>query len=676
MTARKFLEDGTLNPRWKPNASGKSGKSGAMLSTFGKARFCAWDGEGADIDGRHEYILLANSDGDELVNLKGIPTSDALGFIVSRTMAMDRRTIHVWFVMSYDVNMILRDVPKKDISTLWHGGSIDFGIYNIEYRHRKELTIRVFNPNNKWHQIKGKWQRKWTYSVRMWDVFGYFQHSFVETIREWYGNEFSKEELDSIEENKRKRAVFRPEDIDSIKAYCNKELSALLLLCGRLQSYLSQANLIVSRWDGAGSVAAALLRREGIRNHLPKPDPSIENLWRYGYAGGRIELIQYGYHDKGIYTYDINSAYPSAMLELPSMTDGHWEKVTAFVPGSFGIWYVEYNNDSRRDFPFHPLFYRSKSGNIFYPFRTRGYFWTPEVANAVKYFPYDTLIHHGYIWHPETDTKPFAFIQDLYTLRKQWKKEGIGAQIVLKLGLNSLYGKMAQQVGGHNGRKPPYHNLAWAGFVTSATRARLYGAAISSPDSIIFMATDGLASTRPLDSYLNIGTEIGQWEKGFQQSLLAVQSGVYFYWRKDEDTPKAYYRGFDKGQLSPDKIMRAYRLGEKRLNATSTRFIGMGTALVGARWQQWRSWPTISRELSLSPLGTKRYDHWESERWLSRDNPSLRLFRTIASPLNEGVSGGMSHPYPIRWMGEDWEEGTIDGIRITDYENEYDDSSL
>lgn len=672
MTAKKYNLDGTINTSWKPGSSGKSGKSGDVLSHFAKGLFCCWDGEGFEIDGKHSYTLLANSNDEYIGSVEGLSTYQCLDFICKQCAKMDDRTIHVWFAMGYDINMMLGNMSKKSIAQLWKGGRVDYGQYNLYYRNRKELIIKRFNPDDKWelHKTKG-WQRKYLQTVHMWDTFGFFQVRFTEALKTWLGGEYDQTELQRIESSKANRATFQSGQMEEITQYCLSELQGLYALCIKLHGYLQMAKLPIRRWDGAGAVAASMLSKENVRNHMGESPPDIAKYAQHAYAGGRIELLKYGYTDKGVHCYDINSAYPSAMLLLPPLNDGYWQQVYRFEPLSFGLWHVSYKaTDTFR--PCYPLFYRDKNGRIYYPARTEGIFWTPEVANAVEFHSEETTVHRGWVWRSSPREMPFYFVRQYYDLRKQWKKDGVGAQIVLKLGLNSLYGKMAQQLGGYNGKKPPFHQLEWAGYVTSLTRARLYRAVVTNPGSIVFMATDGIVSTKPLD--IPVGDDIGLWEYDYKQALLAVQSGVYFYWKELGVQPKSYYRGFNKGSLSPNSIMASYRNGLSSIRADSTRFIGMGTALVGDRWKEWRTWPTVERTLSLTPLGTKRYPHPDDLVITSQDNPGNRLYKTIATPFYEGAKGGLSHPYPIRWLGEDWAEQYLDGIRLSEFEAELEDS--
>jgi hypothetical protein len=115
--------------------------------------------------------------------------------------------------------------------------------------------------------------------------------------------------------------------------------------------------------------------------------------------------------------------------------------------------------------------------------------------------------------------RPFDWVRDLYEKRRQLGSDTRGYP--LKLGLNSLYGKMAQRCG-----RGPYHDAVSAGFITAITRARLIEALAQDPKAVVMLATDAVFSTRPLA--LDIGGGLGQWECREWPDLFIAQPGVYW----------------------------------------------------------------------------------------------------------------------------------------------------
>ena len=83
----------------------------------------------------------------------------------------------------------------------------------------------------------------------------------------------------------------------------------------------------------------------------------------------------------------------------------------------------------------------------------------------------------------------FDWVNDLYEERRRIGSDTRGYP--LKIGLASLYGKMAQRCG-----RGPYHDAVSAGLITAITRARLIEALGQDPHSVVMLATDAVFSTR------------------------------------------------------------------------------------------------------------------------------------------------------------------------------------
>lgn len=674
----RLLSDGTDNPRYVQ----RSRPSGSPTpSLFQRGEFVAWDGEGVT-DGRtrrHRYVMMMNSlEASTLVNVKGIPTRDALDALCTVGEA-NRRAIHVVFGGSYDVNMILGDCSYDQVQSVWGGAwtKVCSGKYAVNYRARKSFSIRRTLQRQE-HSGRRS-------SIVLWDVFGFFQSTFVDAVLKYIG---ASDELDTIIKRKAERAAFRVRDLPQIQSYCALECRTLVSLMERLRDYLAIAQLPIARWDGAGACAASLLRREKIIEHKRArhdTPPAVLLAAQSAYAGGRTELVRYGHApNTRIYHYDINSAYPSAMRSCPSLAQGNWTHcASSLAPSSpFALAHLRWNFG---DAPMYPFFWRSHDTSIYYPSRGEGWYWMPEVTAAFDALAAGVLcgtieIIESWIWKPRRDIKPFQWIDPLFELRAKWKKEKVGAEKVLKLAINSLYGKTAQHVGGTATEPPRYHQLEWAGFITSSTRALVYRACALSHarrkrrifPRVIMVATDGVYSLDPLD--LPCSNLLGDWEAQYHDGITVAQSGVY--WTDDGDESKPFCRGFDKGSLSRTALVSAWRARRLVYDASLTRFVTMGSGLVSrdafvARWRQWRTCP---RSLRLSPDGTKRYT---VEKWQRGRTPAHGLVMTGAAIPASMIAGQtMSAPYPLPWDGAQQPDEQIDGASVRIVEQEAFDATL
>jgi hypothetical protein len=198
------------------------------------------------------------------------------------------------------------------------------------------------------------------------------------------------------------------------------------------------------------------------------------------------------------------------------------------------------------DLPFYPFPLRTKNGAIMFPANVKGVYMRDEVIGAFKWFDEfdrqgrlcDRRIHpegpeirvtEALFFVPATDEKPFGFVQQLFDLRASIIAEDKNdvRGVILKLAINSIYGKLAQSVG-RKGDPPPFASPWMAAAITAGTRRKLIEAALTAPDSIVCFATDGIVSTTLLDVFVPPSKTLGHWEyEEAKHGGVFVQSGVY-----------------------------------------------------------------------------------------------------------------------------------------------------
>lgn len=668
----KLLPDGTQNPKWKPDsrrgdrhAPRVGDRHAARVDTrkgdrhaerhgtramtkWKRAHFVAWDGEGASVarDGvtRHEYVLLCNSEGLQEHDAHGLPTRVVFARML-REFAKHPDAIHVAFYFGYDVNMILRDCPRDVLRSAWAAEWTHYLGYSFQWRPGKCFALSGYIAD-------GRRLRK--VSGTIWDVGGFFQAPFVTALRTY--NVTDSATIKAIAEKKLERSTFTIGALPEITRYCQSECALLVKLCESLRENFDAAGLRLTRWDGAGAAATALLERERVKAYKQDAPRDVQEAAQFAYFGGRVELLQFGHSTERIYHYDINSAYPSATVGLPCLRCGRWERVQdareierSIARGDFAVWHVRYDFDFERTI--FPYPWRADNGAIYFPRCGIGWYWTPEVAAAREwcdaYARASThTIDYGYRYVQRCTHQPFAFVQALYDQRREWKRAKNGAEKAAKLAINSLYGKCAQTVGYSKTKAPTYHQLEWAGWITSATRAKLFRASWECEDAIVAFATDAIFSRVPL--HLPCSDALGQWDAQEHSGGTFVQSGVY--WLDDDGRAKGHSRGFDLDSLSRDAILEAWKKGKTEIAATLTRFVGLGTVIAASDnadiWNDWRTWKTSPRVLKLTPLFTKRMEE-PSRR---RAHPERELVRTVSAEVMPSVRYGThSAPRNIPW---------------------------
>lgn len=274
----------------------------------------------------------------------------------------------------------------------------------------------------------------------------------------------------------------------------------------------------------------------------------------------------------------------------------------------------------------------------------------------------------AWVFRPNSDRKPFDFIEPLYMKRRALKKAGDGAQVGIKLALNSLYGKLAQQVGAEERedgtwRLPPYHCLEWAGYATSHCRATILGAVINNLDSVIAFETDAVFTTKPLD--VKIGSNLGEFGEDIFNNMTYVQSGMYFADHSDGH-PVEKTRGVDRGEIHRELILENMfkPLAKDRVAAARlTRFVGVGMALMG-RWQKWCKWETVTKNLTLEPTG-KRI-HLGCDACEDGHRVTKGKWHETMCPL---INDAHSLPFPVIWINPDPNMDMLDELRRE--QNEY-----
>ena len=685
--------------------SGASGPSGAS-SRFVKGQFVAVDGEGfsegpelvfelgkdkgvdaGEYRGQaHHYALLSASDGSELYAPEGrLTTPQCLDFLCDIAIK-NRHAIIVCFGGSYDtIQMLGYGIERSEVALLlsdnqWlpNGkkrrpyldktfGSYD---YRIECRPRKSLTIK------RWRKGSNKYdKRNRPTRAVMWDVWGFFQDSFVGVMKKWIPD---SPDFLFIRDMKGARNVFDRSEIDTIKEYNQAELRCLVQIMDKLREAISNLGLKVARWDGSGALAAAIYAKHNIKECKNETPQAVFDAARIAYSGGHIESCKVGRHDGTIHHYDISSAYPTYIARLPDLSRGKWShRVGSAGNRDFGLILVrwEFNHGN----PFYPLFYRDDDASIVYPRCGRGWFWAPEYRAALEYalkFGFVKFaVEQAWEFVPyDEHANPFSFVKEYYDRRQQLVDEqnrtGIlnGEEKVIKLGLNSLYGKMCQQVGEQYDAEtgdvipPAYFQLEWAGYVTASTRAALMFAAIEHPHAIINFATDGIFSLVPLDLYCPHSKELGAWEYAAHDGITMVKAG--FYWLRDGDKDRNYSRGLDKTALpTPERVIDAWRARRTHVVVPIRSLVSLGAAAVSeTRWAMRGMFVTGSRREDVTGENVKRHPPARS----TSPCPHLRLEPTTpkdAAGVWDGsqVAEAMSLPYAITWIdGSAARQGGLD----------------
>lgn len=626
--------------------------------------FVAWDGEGITYESNvaQSYVLFGCSLG-AYVKAPKLTSAECLDLILNVERS-NPDVIHVGFAFKYDVEMILVDLPVRSWYQLRRHGVVRWKGYRITYHPGKRFTVS--------RKLADAFGKEYRVTATIYDVWGFFQSSFIAALKGWL-DPAELADIERIEAGKKERGNFRWEDLESyVIPYWKAELRLLVVLMDRLRDRLTSANVCPREWHGPGAIATAIYRQHEIRHSMSRTrrdsrndsdltiaalPERVNDAARIAYAGGRFEMLKVGHYEGTIYQYDINSAYPAAIAGLPQLSDGEWvtERNPAFRNDVFAVWRVEFDcwTPDRVSYSF-PLFYRDKKRCVSFPLTVSGWYWTPEAALvAGSRYAHITECH---VWVPRRNERPFAFVADMYAQRKEWKSVGNPAEKALKLALNSLYGKMAQRSGWQDKQPlPRYHQLEWAGYVTSYTRAVIFRAMNLAASNLIAVETDAVFTSKPLPQ-LPTGPELGLWEPTEHRFITYLQSGTYFTecptcqgagCEKCRDSGvKSKYRGLDSDSVTYGQVLQWLENGEWQLPIVghTTRFIGSGRGL-GTPFH--RMWLTEQRE--IRPGATGKRMHLPKLCPLCERGVSAR---ESMHPTLVMTRGGESQPHDLPWLGE------------------------
>jgi hypothetical protein len=548
-------------------------------------RIIGIDGEGI---GRapHRYTYLAAVDEQgkswEVANDKPkLSTTACLDLILS----LPARALIVGFSWVYDLTKMLEDLPDKALYLLFHeqlrARIVDGNViyrpiiwngYRLNYMNRR---FTVASSNDK------------ASARTVWDIFRFFQSSFINSLITWRIADDKR--LEHMSAMKDSRSRFDQLTTEEIHGYCKEECSYLAKLARELIDAHEAADLPLKSYFGAGSTASVFLKREGIGEQRGEIPEQMRESVACAFFGGRFENSYVGAFAQPVFDYDISSAYPYQTFRLPCLLCGHWKLVRSPQQLRGHLHLVHWR--SHHVVPsasWGPLPVRTGDGTIVFPLAGKGGWCWGEEFEAARSLNPSLEAREAWIYETDCEHRPFKNVPDYYRERVRLGKDSRG--IVLKLGINSIYGKLAQS----KGFNPPFQSWVWAGVITSNTRAQLLQAIVAAhrQSSILMLATDGVWSTerlilpRPTDTgTFDLPKPLGGWEeKEFPNGVFAVRPGIYFPLSPSlADIEKVRARGLGRKALYQrwQQVIDAYNEGKTKISiGDMTRFVGAKSGII------------------------------------------------------------------------------------------------
>lgn len=600
-------------------------------------RVTALDGEGISLpSGEHLYTLLVSYDsltGQERITenwQSGIATEQILGHLLhalpgngGRLPNGEKRIgsglhtnhINVMYFGNYDVVMWLKDLPEEAKTALWKSGWVIWtglpdsnfnrsGLaFYIRYIPSKMFFVGLLDRKDA-HEIQDagkapeiyKWPYKKAHTL-IYDVSGFAQQAFVKTLKEW------DVEIGAIEHMKKERSNFTASDKRDITNYCISECRALTKVIQKMDKVFKDEGINLTSWHGGGALAGWFLKHYHAKEYIADPiNPETMQAVFGAYFGGRAEIFYSGLVGK-VFDYDLSSAYPWAITQLPNLKEGRWYHSDDFDAGArFALWRVSWDTSKSAYPTYAPLPYRSKA-RVYWGDTGQVWAHAVELKEMMRIFgPQYFHVYEGWVYAPvNPQERPFNWVRELAERRVRYKLMGDRRAVPYKYGLNSLYGKMAQHQVDYS-LQAMYQSYYGAGLITAFTRASIARFIFSDGhdnSDVVMIATDGVFCKKATRKY-RVGLGLGEFDfKGASDEMLLIQPGV---WWTPQDTDKRT-RGFGKASIGWNDVVQIWK--DKgvagRIDFEETRFIGMGSCTGWGNFSEYGRWVSKPRHVRFFP---------------------------------------------------------------------------
>ena len=625
----------------------KNGSRSGKRKAPEERRIIAIDGEGYTLaDGSHRYTYLAACDEEGLVRELRAPKGVRAGQVLDFLMHLPKKALLVGFALGYDRTKWVESWPDAAVWRLMRPEERlgESGPLPVEW---EGYRLNLVSTRTSIKDVETGDRRT------VWDVWKFFQSSFVKALERW--DVGTAKERKRIAREKARRGSFAGIGKRE-RAYCQTECRLLAVLVRRLLSAHEEEGLRLGSYYGPGSTAAIILREHGEQRTVYPRD--MHHAVMSAYFGGRFECSHVGpVRAKELFAYDIASAYPAAMAKLPCLRAKHgtWVHILRPYWGEHRLALIRWRLEPHKDAcpAWGPLPHRLPDGNIVYPVTSAGgWAWSDEFKAAQALHPGVREVE-SYVWAAACDCPPpfEARIHELYARRLKWGKAARG--LVLKLALNSLYGKSAQRVG-----KGKFRCMVRAGLITSMTRAALLRgvARARDPWNVLELATDSVLSREPL------GLEtpgLGGWErKPWEGGAFLMRPGLRFALDRKEDHTAARGVGVKTLHQNRARVVRAWERSPLQSVTLPTPSFFHGAKLSVRRLML----PDIDEdERAFAFVRSEHYGRWTEETKTLSYSPKPK--RESLALSSERDRDGNTQAYRMT----PWELPTAEGLESAPY---------
>ncbi|MAH51851.1 hypothetical protein CMI37_38900 [Candidatus Pacearchaeota archaeon] len=493
----------------------------------------------------------------------------------------------VCYNLKYDEGSILQQFPPDILQEIRHKGKVIYDGLSIRSIPRKELVI-----NN----IKQK------QSIVFYDISQFFGTSLNSAARCYLGR-------NKIPINTKK---FFHEYIitnwDNIAAYClqdailTKDLADYFLDILRKELDIYPQKLYSTGYITGMHFAKSCELIDVKRYYRYYPE-CLEYAY-LSYAGGKFETYQRGFGE--FYQYDINSAYPYEISNLQDIRFAKVLKSSEYQPtATYG--FIKCRVLISNDYSPVPL----KINNVNrYPI---GSFTKIITKNEFDYLISKgdgvDIIDAWWIICPKK--YPYkAEIKRLYKLKQHYKNGDKLRYMLIKILLNSFYGKFIQITEKYRKEQGKIYEAGWlfnpiyASVITANTRVKVCKVCDKYDKFTVAVHTDSIITSKKISkNELNIGNNLGEWNFENRGGGVIVGSGVY------QIGDKVHFRGY-QGLNNLSDLVRRNRNSE---DITINQRLVLSWRLVVFRNGNTNMINRFTRDKKTLNLNFDRKRHWLSK---------------------------------------------------------------
>jgi len=478
-----------------------------------------------DTETLHGYCkLLADSKGNYVISdIEQESNSDIDMFLNFLTAHRFRSAHNFFFNLNYDVNAIIKYLPKENLEQLYDNTQTTYNDIDIFFIPKKLLSLS-----------KGKNVYKY------YDVAQFYKTSLEKASKKYLGLEkyiemLSREKIGTSRDYWRKRYY-------SIIRYCINDC--------KLTAQLGEL-LYKTLVDNVGLKPNAFISKASITKEFMRKTidyPNINDIPRnalkyafYSYGGGRFEVFEKGFVGDCV-LYDINSAYPDTMRNLLDVTKGKWERVNCMHENAdYGFYlaevYVKYNRIS-------PIGYKTE-GIVTYPIaKFSMYITKDELLAYEKFIDYEIIC--GWEFFADEYVYPFRdYIMKLYKWKNTLDDKDF-AYDCSKILMNGGYGltwekKISKLINPRTCTKKEWEifkdcekisilagklfNPVYATMITAKTRINLFKTCIPFFKDTVAFATDSVLFKNGVE--IPISKELGDWDLVMNDKTVVLKGGIY-----------------------------------------------------------------------------------------------------------------------------------------------------